>query len=82
MSTAQTAETIQLLERVGTFRMEGFDLVDTLACESLRARRDSALPEATAKMQGLVNILGDIERLLSLQRDRQPPPRLRLVEPR
>lgn len=69
-----------LLDRVGGFRTEAFDLLDALTRWSTRTGGDSALPKAAAEMQGLVNVLGDIERLLSQQPERVERPRLTLVE--
>jgi hypothetical protein len=65
MGTEEPSGTIDLLGRVGAFRTEAFDLLDALTRRSTRTRGNSALPEATAEMQYLVNSLGDLERLLS-----------------
>jgi hypothetical protein len=73
LGTAETLETIELLDWVGVFRTEAFDLLEALSRRSTRALGDPALPEATAEMQGLVNVLGDVERLLSALRGRPAP---------
>jgi hypothetical protein len=63
--TVGTPGTTELLGRVDAFRTEAFELLDALTRCATRTRGDSALPEATAEMQYLVNSLGDLERLLS-----------------
>jgi hypothetical protein len=65
VDTEETFGSTDLLSRVGAFRTEAFDLLDALTRRSTRTRGNSALPEATAEMQYLVNSLGDLERLLS-----------------
>ena len=70
----QTSGSADLLDRVGLFRTEAFDLLDSVTRLSTRTRGNSALPEATSEMQCLVNILGDVERLLSHQQKRPAAP--------
>jgi hypothetical protein len=82
MGNEETSGTIDLLGRVGAFRTEAFDLLDVLTRRSTQTRGTSALPEATAEMQCLVNGLGDLERLLSQSPERPAPPRLTLPERR
>ena len=82
MATENTSGTNDLLERVGAFRCEAFDLLDALTRSSIQTWGDTSLPEATAEMQSLVNVLGDIECLLSHQSPRITRPRLTLVRER
>ena len=82
MGTEENSGNIDLLGRVGAFRTEAFDLLDTLTRRSTRTGGTSPLPEATAEMQCLVNGLGDLERLLSESTERTARPRLTLPERR
>jgi hypothetical protein len=65
VGTEERSRTIDLLDRVGALRTDAFDLLDALTRRSTRTRGNSALPAATSAMQGLVNVLGDVQRLLS-----------------
>ena len=80
--TEEASGNSDLLDRVRAFRTEAFDLLAALTRRSTRTRERSALPEAMAEMQDLVNILGDIERLLSQEPVRTARPRLTLAEER
>jgi len=71
VGSEEISGTNDLLGRVGAFRTEAFDLLDVLTRRSTRTRGTSALPEATAEMQRLVNGLGDLERLLSQSPERR-----------
>jgi hypothetical protein len=82
VGTEEISGTVDLLGRVGAFRTEAFDLLDVLTRRSTRTLGSSALPEATAEMQCLVNGLGDLERLLSQGPERAARPRLTLPERR
>jgi hypothetical protein len=80
VGTEENSGAVDLLDRVGAFRTQAFDLLDALTRRSTRTCGSSALPEATAEMQGLVNVLGDIERLLSPQPERTGRQRLTVAE--
>jgi hypothetical protein len=82
VGTEEAPGTIDLLDRVGAFRTQAFDLLDALARRSTRTRGTSALPEATAEMRCLVNGLGDLERLLSQTPERAARARPTLGERR
>jgi hypothetical protein len=82
LSAVEAPGAIDLLDRVGAFRSEAFDLLEALTRRSTETWGNSALPEATAEMQHLVNILGDVERLLSRQPRRTARPRLTQAEGR
>ena len=62
METAQeVASRTDLLERTRALRTDAFDLLEALAHSSTGPGGPSSQPEATAAMQALVNVLGDIE---------------------
>ena len=75
VGSADGAGRLDPLERVSAFRTEAFDLLTALTRQSTRTRERSALPEAIAEMQSLVNTLGGIERLLSKQPEHAAGPR-------
>jgi len=62
---AAAASTTDLLEQVDGLRTEAFELLGALARASTGG--SDALKWATADMQGVTNVLGSIERLLSQQ---------------